>query len=144
MNTMTESKTTRRAPSPSDVVASIEAAALPSASGETIRSLSTPEQAAKIRGLLKSLGIKGVSAKRSHAGWSATVAVSFTALAHADGGRPNWSTHNRIECVTCSRNHAAQTKVEAIILAAFPDCGDRSDLMTDYFDYVFTVRSEEV
>jgi hypothetical protein len=33
------------------------------------------------------------------------------------------------------------THLEEIILRAFPACGDRSDVMTDYFDFVFSVRN---
>lgn len=141
--TAADTKPARKGISPEAVIASIESAALPAPTGEPIRSLATTEQNAKIRALLKSLGIKGVSVKRSHAGWAATVSVSFAGISHACAADSWDRQHNRSDCPTCVRTIAAERKIEAIILAAFPDCGDRSDLQTDYFDYVFSVRAEQ-
>jgi hypothetical protein len=140
MNTTVATKTTaRRTLSASEIISSIEAAALPAPTGDAIRTLGTVEQCSKIRAMLKAAGIKGVSVKRSHAGWSATVAVSFLRLGHEEG--VNWGLHNRAECPICSREIAATRKLETVILAAFPDCDNRSDSMTDYFDYVFGVSA---
>ncbi len=105
--TATETKTTtRKSITPGASVGSIENAAIPAPTGEAIRYLTTVEQNAKIRALLKSLDIKHVSVKRSHAGWTASVSVSFLRIVHPMAVE-DWCDHNRLECDVCTRNYAA-------------------------------------
>lgn len=114
------------------------AAAQPPKSFENIRCLPQAQRSAKIRKMLRAAGIKGVSVTSATGSMCDWTHVRFDELAHATG--THWD-HNRLECSTCGVNQQAVRTLEALILAAFPDMGDRSDAMTDHFDFKFTVRS---
>src|SRR5436309_2350772 len=103
--TTTETKTSRprKTLTVFEVIQSIEVAALPAPTGEAIRANTTVEQCAKIRSLLKAVGIKGVSVKRSSSSWTATVSVSFASIPHLE--LQNWATHASHECDICIRNN---------------------------------------
>lgn len=119
---------------PADVRAHILAAKLPEPKGEAIRSLPLKEIAAKLRGLFAELGIKGIS-----------VTAPRYSMAHSvdvDVPRIEWESPAESEAEQQGRRDhavAVRRKVEAIILAAYPDMDDRSDSMTDYFDNRFGV-----
>lgn len=122
----------------SKAVRTIEAAQVPEAVvNPEARRLRQKERSKAIRDLLKSLGIKGVSVT------SATGSMCYWTNVRIDGvPHPrvkNWGEHRTHECPVCQRNRAAEDKMHRIILAAFPDLGDRSDSMTDHFDFVYTV-----
>jgi hypothetical protein len=84
-----------------------------------IRSLRQTERSARIRSLLRAAGIRArvKSATGSMCFWSKVYVPADQVRA-----------------------------VYALIEAAFPDMADRSDLMTDHFDFMFTVSAlrEEV
>jgi hypothetical protein len=117
----------------------IEAATIPTrAQAAGLRSEPQVTRTRAIRGLLKSLGIKGVfctSAKGSMCNWTN---VDF------DGIRCNAGIdHERRSCPVCQRNIAAERKLNQIILGGFPDLDDRCDSQSDHFDFMFAVSVHE-
>jgi hypothetical protein len=130
----------------SPVFASIEAAALPVGFvTEKIRDLTQKERTAKIRAALKACGVlmgsvgKGVSVKSATGSMCYWTHVEFARAQHAEG--TTFFDHNRMECPVCQVNITADRKLSALVLQAFPDLDDRSDSMTDYSDFVFSVTA---
>ena len=119
-------------------IQSIASAKTPT-SFEKIRSLTQKERSAKIRNMLRAAGVKGVSVTSATGSMCYWTHVRFAQLEHPAG--TNWD-HNRLECSTCRVNQQAVRTLESLILAAFPDMGDRSDSMVDHFDFVFTVGAK--
>lgn len=113
----------------------IETASLPAAPFALgTRRLWGAARTSVIRQALKASGVRGVSIKASTTG---RTDIGLKGEVHP---ACDWSTHIVHECPTCSRNLAAERKITAIVLAALPDLDDRSDTMTDYFDFVFMVN----
>lgn len=79
-----------------------------------IRSLTQTERSARIRSLLRVAGIKGARVK------------------NASGSMCYWTK----VFVAPGTDVGA---IESLIVAAFPDLCDRSDLMADHYDFMFTV-----
>lgn len=125
------------------VLASIESAKLPvGLVPANIRSLGQKERTAAIRSLLKASGVKmgargnGVSVKSATGSMCYWTTVRYESIDHA----PGVEMHSRFYCPTCKANAAASEKLHTLILAAFPDLGDRSDIQVDHFDFVYTVN----
>ncbi len=125
------------------VVMSIASATIPTAP-EKIRDLHQKERTAKIRSMLRGMGIKvgavgkGVSVVSATGSMCYWTNVRFKGLRHAAGTSCGYT---RMECHTCRANLAAVRTVEKLILTAFPDLDDRSDSQTDHFNFVFTVNA---
>ena len=115
-----------------------------------VRQLERKEIAAKVRGLLKSLGIKGMSVTAPSYSMAQTIHISFPRC----GRNEHEPVHFRLEaeerakggpyrgmalvCPFCRVEREARDRLETLILAAFPDLDDRSDLQSDYFDYILS------
>lgn len=90
--------------------------------------------AGAIRGLLKGLGIKGIS-----------VTAPVYSMAQAIDIRvPDTCEHDSMEarraCPVCQNRNLAVRRIEELILAAYPDLDDRSDSMSDHYDYKLSIR----
>lgn len=112
-----------------------------------LRALDRKERAAKVRSLLKSLGIKGVSVTAPNYSMAQSINISMP----GDDRGLHDEVHFRLEaevrakpgpycgmvqiCPFCKAEFEAKEKLEALILAAYPDLDDRSDSQYDHFDY---------
>lgn len=118
----------------------------------TTKRLYRKELAPLVRALLKEIGIKGVSVTTPNYSMARSVAISIPkpVVTDADYIGPNGMNYR--ECAFYSdipddvpikanlrKNRAVQYRLEAILLAAFPGCADRSDYQSDYFDYLFSI-----
>jgi hypothetical protein len=114
---------------------------LPTVKNHNLRSATRKEWAAEVRKLLKSLNINGVSVTTpSH---SMAQAIQISLPDELDNSIEHQKLHDELwkqnrpgtDCPQCGQRWNARKHLEAIILAAFPDLDDRSDLQSDCFDY---------
>src|SRR5262245_59495165 len=116
---------------------------LPQIVNPALRKESRKVWATAVRALLKSLNIKGVSITTPSYSMAATILIRLpNAL-----DNPNSPEHLRLhddlwyrglpssECPDCGQKQKSRRHLESIILSAFPDLDDRSDRLTDYYDY---------
>ena len=102
--------------------------------------------AAEVRKLLKALEIKGVSVTAPNYSMAQSIDIRLpdkpieNAQEHIDlhdqlwrEGRPG------IDCPACRAHQEAKKKLEVLILAAFPDLDNRSEYVSDYFDYCLSI-----
>ena len=102
------------------------------------RSVPRKELAAEARKLFKMLAIKGISVTAPN--YSMAQAVDVTIPRREDHDPPHWRVHECEKCQSCSANGAATAKVRAILDKAFPKHDDRSDSMSDHFDYKWSIH----
>jgi hypothetical protein len=93
------------------------------------RRMSRKERAAAARKLFRSLGLKGLSVTAPNYSMASSVHIEMPA------GPEGLSDYER-RMVRAS----ARSKLQALLLVAFPGTEDRSDIMTDYFDFVWSFR----
>lgn len=117
----------------SAVCTTIEAAPTPTPRG-AMRHATRKAKAAVVRQLLKDLGIEDVSVTAPSYSMAQAIHISVPDSSHLVHGDREFR-----ECPRCRRRHAARERIERLILAAFPDLGDRSDAMTDHFDYCLSI-----
>lgn len=101
------------------------------------RFLSQKERTALIRKAVKAAGIKAsvTSATGSMCYWTnVRIDLGVEHPAH------DWRTHIVSDCAHCSERLALRRRVEALILAAYPDLDDRSDVQADYSNFIFSVE----
>jgi hypothetical protein len=89
-----------------------------------------------IRRLLADLGIKGVSITTPHYSMAHSIDIKLPPGTPHDRGAAD---HEYRDCPMCQERNRAQDRITQIILAAFPDLDDRSDSMTDYYDFCLSV-----
>ena len=119
---------------------------LPPNQGENIRRLSRKDQAAKIRFVLRGYSFTGISVTAPNYSMAQAVHIRIPAQTHTDNAAHN-ALHDEIfrngghttDCPDCAQHWEAQEYIERVILAAFPDLADRSDLQSDYFDYCLSI-----
>jgi hypothetical protein len=100
------------------------------------RMIPRKEQAALARQLFKSMGLRGISVTTPNYSMASTVRVR---LPKRDDYELNeWGTVKEGDPVMRANSEAGR-RVESILLAAFPRHDDRSDTMSDYFDYCWSV-----
>lgn len=99
--------------------------------------------AANIRKLFKRLGIVGVSVTVPRYSMAQSVDLSLPKSPDEihPGHEHDWREHEFATCPACQRSQRAQQHLEEVILSYFPDLNDRSDSMTDYFDYRLSIHS---
>jgi len=115
-----------------DVRDQIEKTELP-AFVANLRQQTRKVQAGNIRQLFRTLGIKNVSVTTR----ISSIRIKLPKTEHIV---PEGTTHIfRSNCSDCQRLLPVREKLEKIILSAFPDLDDRSDLMTDYFNFCFMI-----
>ncbi len=139
-------------PTPEQVYASIEAATVPFGpvffTPGTLRPMGQAARTDAIRKLMKYVRVKGVSVRKATGSmcyWT-NVDLPYGWPCGCPGDCDKWQPCPRQSNagehqlgVWRDRARKARDKVKAIILAAYPDLDDRSDSMTDHFDFVFTV-----
>jgi glycogen debranching enzyme len=112
------------------------------------RHIPRKEQAALARQLFKRLGLKGISVTAPRYSGAHSVDVRLPAEGkHNLNKWPHgntWTAHGidrnaATRCPACRDREAAKKKLEAILLAAFPNHDDRSDLQTDYYDFCWSI-----
>jgi hypothetical protein len=108
---------------------------IPSVVNPALRDSERKVIAAEIRKLLKALGIKKVSVTAPNYSVAQCVGIDLPYLPHDDHPSIDWPS-----CPVCSMHRAAVYRLEVILLSAFPDLDDRSDVLSDYFDFRFLVR----
>ena len=89
------------------------------------------------RMLLRSLGIKGVSITTPSYSMAQTVDVRIPQRDDHDLDEGGYMVPG---CPAAVANTEARQRMLSILLAAFPRHDDRSDTMTDYFDYCWSVN----
>lgn len=108
------------------------------------RHIPRKQQAALARELFKRLGLRGVSVTTPNYSMAHSVDVSYPKLQiHCHDMWPhNWEVSDRTEetrCPTCKENWKMHEKIAEILARAFPNHDDRSDSMTDYFDFKWSI-----
>jgi hypothetical protein len=121
---------------PDPLLYAILRADLPSVRNPDLRKERRTVWAKAIRRLLADLGIKGVSITTPHYSMAHSIDVKLPAGTPHDRGAAD---HEYRDCPMCQERNRAQDRITQIILAAFPDLDDRSDSMTDYFDFCLSV-----
>jgi hypothetical protein len=113
-------------------------APLPGMRRASLRRESRKVIAAEVRSLLRSMGLKGISVTAPNYSMAQAIDIKTPRnepepiVKDEDG----WDAHHPDYRAACN---AASAKIEAIILAAFPDLDNRSDSMTDYYDYRLSI-----
>ena len=102
------------------------------------RCIPRKEQAKMARELFKSLGLKGISVTTPNYSMAQTVEVRLPR--RRDYVLDDSGFICRQLCEASKANHEAESRVESILLAAFPQHDDRSDIQTDYFDRCWSLR----
>lgn len=120
-----------------EVIATIEAAPMPTTPRIGTRHDGMVKRAAAVRALLKVLGIRGVSVTAPSYSMACSVHVRLPNFRHEHDERHFGQRYR--DCTRCQRRHAATERLARLILTAFPDWDDRSDSQADHFDYVVSV-----
>lgn len=95
------------------------------------------QQAALARQLFRQLGFKGISVTTPTYSMASTVKVSTPKREDYDLDEHGFMISG---CAAAVANTEARKRMLAILLAAFPRHDDRSDTMTDYFDFCWSVN----
>lgn len=118
-----------------------------------IRDLSRKEQSKHVRALFKSLSLTGISVTTPNYSMASSISIS---LPRQPWDGEHETTHTTLEaierakeyyggmvqvCPWCKESYEAHKAIERILLAAFPDTGNRSDSHSDYHDYVYSINS---
>lgn len=130
-------------------LAAVDLATVPVLS--TVRGLPRKDRAALARGLFRKLGIKGIGVTAPNYSMAHSVDVRLPDMGGHDLTRwPHYhdrhccsapNGHNEENrCPACRDRAAAERKVEAILLTAFPNSDDRSDTQSDYFDFCWSIN----
>lgn len=101
------------------------------------RHIPRKQQAAMARKLLRQLGIHGVSVTTPNYSMAHTVDVQMPKRDDYDRDEHGFMVPG---CPAAVANNEARQRMLAILLAAFPRHDDRSDIITDYFDYCWSVN----
>ena len=111
------------------------------------RSASRKVQALTARALFRQLGLKGISVTAPNYSMAQAVHIHLPNTEYSPEERAEWNRcssdserrdtpYGRLR----TRENAAEHKLEAILAKAFPNHLDRSDIMTDYFDFCWSVN----
>ena len=92
--------------------------------------------AVEIRRLLKRLGIKAVSVRTPNYSMASSVEISVPPGEEHDRSA---STHDYQACALCQQRNEASRAIERVILGAFPDLNDRSEYVSDSFDFCLSI-----
>ena len=118
-------------------------APLPKPTGQAMRHAPLKEQSKAVRGLLKSMRLTGVSVTTPTYSMASSISISLPHERHdhreIDERGGAYQPYG-VTCPLCAHRIAAEKKIEKIILAAFPDLDDRSEYVSDYFDYCLSIN----
>lgn len=112
----------------------VSLAALPEP--RAIRRLGRTAIAAEIRALFRTLGISGVSVTCRRGG-HVHIRIPVLDCGHRDVMVP--LHHHRATCRVCAQGHAAARRIRYILETVF-DIEDRSDIQSDYFNFVYLIH----
>lgn len=118
-----------------ETLASIEAAKTPEVVDPNMRDNTRKEWTKAVRSLYKTLGVKGVSVTAPNYSMASSIHINIS----AGDGHEHTGGVEYTNCLICKRYGKAKAKLEALVLAAFPDLDDRSDSTTDYFNFCLMV-----
>jgi hypothetical protein len=94
--------------------------------------------AAEVRKLFRSMGLKGISVTAPNYSMAQAIDIKTPRNEPEPTVKDEHGYDNYHPEYLAARN-AALAKVEAIIVAAFPDLDNRSDFISDYFDYCLSI-----
>lgn len=97
-----------------------------------LRRMPRKARSAAIRGLVKRLGLRGISVTTPDYSMASTTEVRIPEAVEHD--RDEASGHDWATCPVCEQHVRAEKHLRAILLRAFPDMGDRSDSQSDHYD----------
>lgn len=117
----------------SPVIEQILVTCLPEFRGN-IRQQPRVERSKAIRKLFKDLGLKSIKVTTPNYSMAHTTDVQIPEDEHNHAPGVEYAT-----CPRCERRRQAIKRLEQIILAAFPDLDDRSDLQSSYHNHAFSV-----
>lgn len=113
-----------------------------------IRALKPTERSTAIRKLFKQIGISGLRVTTPYYFGICRIAIPEDDDHDEVHAAAEKTAHDEFPylgmvhyCTVCKRRLDARNHLEKIVLAAFPDLDDRSNLETDYYDYVFAIDS---
>jgi hypothetical protein len=116
---------------------------LPKALDRQNRQNSRKQIASDIRALLARLKLKGISVTSPNYSMAQSVRISLPTVPNDYSGCDNrendFREHYVYNCRHCHLKERARRRLEAIILAAYPALDNRSDSVTDHFDYRLSV-----
>jgi hypothetical protein len=101
------------------------------------RSIPRKDQAKLARELFKKLGIKGISVTTPNYSMAQSVDVRLPKRCDYDFDNCGFVVEGD---AARKANSDAEKRVDAILLAAFPNHDNRSETQTDYFDYCWSVN----
>lgn len=121
---------------------------LPAVRNSDMRKLSRKEWAVAVRKLLKDLGLKGISVTTPSYSMAQTIHVTLPDLGIGNDDEAHNRLHDElwkaqrptVDCPHCAQRWNARNRIEAIILAAFPDLENRSNTQYDHFDYCLSIQ----
>lgn len=117
-------------------LAAVDVCKLPVMSRE--RCIRRKEQAKLARRLFKQLGLKGISVTTPNHSMAQGVDVKLPK-------RDDYTVFDAADCVdwlddpACAANAKARRDIEEILARSFPQHDDRSELVSDYFNYCWSV-----
>jgi hypothetical protein len=110
------------------------------------RFISRKEQARLVRELFKRLGIRGLSVTAPNYSMASTVHINLPNFhadftGYAEFQNETWSCiPSSCPVKICDKARCAcRTALDSILLRAFPNHGDRSDVQSDYFDSCWSI-----
>lgn len=119
-----------------------------------IRNLTRKEWAQNVKRLLKDIGLGFISVTAPSYSMASSIHIRFKQSDPGpwEGGE-HQREHERIDreqrgakwtgygthCPHCNQEWQAHQRLERIILAAFPDLGDRSEYVSDHFDFCLSI-----
>ena len=108
----------------------------PSVVNPSLRKKRRKAWASEIRRLLKRLGVKNVSVRTPNYSMASSVAIT---LPPAEDHDRSSNGHDFATCPLCQQRNQAREAIERVILGAFPDLNDRSEYVSDSFDFCLSV-----
>jgi hypothetical protein len=98
------------------------------------------EIAVAVRALLKQLGIKGCSVTTPR--YSMAMGIEIRLPEYPSDWDKTLHPHDTlgmVDCWRCMLGRAARDRFKTLLVAAFPDCEDRSDSFNEHYDWVFHI-----
>ncbi len=136
-----------------EVLNQIETANIPDVVNANMRSNTRKDWAVAVRSLLKQIGISHISvttpvysmAQSIHIStprfyeWTGAHETRHAEIDDQERDNSEWIGYGN-HCEYCKATAQAKRKLQAIILAAYPDLDDRSDMQSDHFNYCLSIN----
>lgn len=116
------------------LLARIDITAIPVLSRD--RCMPRKDRAKLVRQLFRQLGLKGISVTTPNYSMAQSVEVRAP---HREDYTPVNGQIDWLNDPAAQANREARERLQAILLAAFPQHDDRSDIQTDYFDNPWSI-----